>query len=233
MKTYYKRDLKNTYMIIEEEEAEKEDYQMEMLRENAILGILPVEVKHIDNTNHYCYEVSGKLSLETKYEKTKLTFTDMKQLVNDLLETMKELEKYMLQGECLLLQPEQIFCAKNRFFFCYYPANELDVKEEFHRLTEFFVRQVDYQDKEGVHMAYTIHKATMEENYSLIQIMEDILIEEVVPTLRYDEKTEPETILIREESPTDFWQPVKRLLERKKKEKWGSWNELLVEEQDL
>ena len=53
-------------------------------------------------------------------------------------------------------------------------------------------------------MAYTIHKATMEENYSLIQIMEDILLEEVVPTLRYDEKTEPETILIREESSAEF-----------------------------
>ena len=50
----------------------------------------------------------------------------------------------------------------------------MDIKEEFHKLTEFFVREVDYKNKEGVHLAYTLHKATMEEHYSIEKIMEEL-----------------------------------------------------------
>lgn len=235
MKTYYKKDLKQAYLILEHEEEEAEDYQIDMLRENKIKGLLQMSVKHIDNINHYHYDISGKRSLKITYEKTKLKYEDMKRLVNDLLETMKELQRYMLEGGRILLDPEYIFCEKEQFLFCYYPPNDLEIKSEFHKLTEFFVREVDYSDKEGIHMAYTLHKATMEENYSVSQIMEEVLREEVLPTIRYDEKIEQkieETIAIAE-NPPEFWNPVKRLIDRKKREKWGYWGEVHVEEDDL
>ena len=96
MKTYYKNDLKRTYLILEGNEGEKDDYQVVMLRENEIPGILKTEVRYVDNQSHYYYDISGKTSFKTLYEKTHLSCDDMKRLVSDLLQAIHNLQKYML-----------------------------------------------------------------------------------------------------------------------------------------
>ena len=147
----------------------------------------------------------------------------MKKLVSSLLETMQVLSKYMLDGNCLLLDPEYIFWNGQEIYFCYYPLCDTDPREEFHRLTEFFVREVDYKDTQGVQFAYTLHKATMEDNYSIAQIMEDFASspeeekeEAKEPEVDYTKQMETQSLedmMVAEK--IDFWEPVKKLLERK------------------
>lgn len=228
MKTSYKKDLKQAYLILEGGEAEPEDYQTAMLRENDIPGILKLEVRYVDNESHYYYDITGKTSFRTFHEKVNLCCEDMKRLVAGILAAIRELSCYMLDGNCLLLEPEYIFCDKEGYYFCYYPAYVPDAKETFHRLTEFFVREVNYRDEEGVHFAYTLHKATMEENYSIEQIMKNLCLEqgeaeaeevEEAPVIfDYTERMEEAPMvdnLIEERN--DFWEPVRRLLEKTRK----------------
>ena len=59
--------------------------------------------------------------------------------------------------------------------FCYYPANEQGIAESFHELTEFFVRETDYQDRSGIYISYALHKMTLAENYQICQVIEEIL----------------------------------------------------------
>lgn len=236
MKTYYKKDLKRSYLILEGTEGEQEDYQIAMLKGNQIPGILETDVRYIDNRSHYYYDISGKISLASLYEKRHLSMEDMKQLVCSLLHTLRALQKYMLESNSILLEPEYIFCREESVFFCYYPSCEKESGEAFHELTEFFIRQVDGKDEEGVHLAYTLHKATMEDNYSIEQIVEELLpCEEkepegkaepvVVDYAKQMEAQELEEMMVAEKP--DFWEPVKRLLERK-------WNNLRRDgEEDL
>ena len=194
MKTYYKNDLKHAYMILEGAEGAKDDYQSVMLRENEIPGILKTEVRNVDNCNHYYYEISGKTSFKIYHEKIPLSEKHMKKLVTDLLSVIWQVQRYMLDSSCILLEPEWIFQSGEEYYFCYYPSCEQNVQEAFHRLTEFFVREVNYKDEEEVRFAYTLHKATMEEHYSIEEIMKEFLPKE----------SEPEPILpieIEEEEP--------------------------------
>lgn len=227
MKTYYKNDLKRAYMILEGETGEQEDYQIIMLKENEIPGILNMHVNYVDNESQYYYDISGKTSFKTLHEKVNLTLEDMKRLVNDLLRAIQILKKYMLDGKCILLDPEYIFCENETYYFCYYPFCSLDIRREFHALTEFFVREVNYKDDEGVHFAYTLHKATMEENYSIEEIMKQFVPEEKeeieeIPIISYEERLESmafeESIV---EERDSMWDSVRKLLERSKKRKWG------------
>lgn len=234
MNVYYKNNLKAAYLVIEGEEQGNEDYQIAMLQENKISGLIPMHVRYVDNRSDYFYNISGMQSLKDKYEKEKLVFSDMKRMIHSLLNTMQEAKKFMLDGEKILLEPEYIFFEKEKFFFSYYPSCEQNLKEEFHKLTEFFVREVDYKDKEGVHLAYTLHKATMEEHYSIEKIMEELGEEVELPRVHYVERMEkPEEDNLAVAEKPEFWEPVKRLLERKKKEKWGYWDEIYIEEEDL
>lgn len=221
-------------MILEGETEDKEDYQVVMLAENEIPGILNMDVRYLDNQSQYYYDISGKTSFKTLHEKVSLRLEDMKRLVTDLLQVIQELKRYMLDGEHILLEPEYIYSDSEHFFFCYYPSAKQDVRKDFHTLTEFFVREVDYKDEEGVHFAYTLHKNTMEENYSIEDIMQRILpksekeeeeVSEAAP-VDYTERIEHLTMqdsLIEERD--HMWDSVRRFLERSKRRKWGYGSE--------
>ena len=93
------------------------------------------------------------------------------------------------------------------------------------------MREVNYKDEEGVHFAYTLHKATMEENYSVEEIMKQFVPEEKeemeqIPVVPYTERIESMTL---EESLVEerdsMWDSVRRFLERSKKRKWGYGSE--------
>lgn len=233
MKTYYKNDLKKTYLILDGEEGEQEDYQIVMLRENNIDGLLKTDVRYMDNQPYYHYDISGKTAFKTYFEKMKLSYEDMKRLVGDLLQTIQTVRKYMLDANCILLESEYIFYNQEKFYFCYHPSCKKDAKESFHQLTEFFVREVNYKDEEGIRFAYTMHKMTMEENYSIEEIMQTIVPQESeeeveIALVDYTERMEQVDIeddLIEEKN--DLWEPVRRLLERAKRRRMG------YEEQDL
>ena len=204
MKACYKNDLKKAYLILEGVESEAEDYQIYMLKENTIPGLLKTDIRYA------------------------------------LLRTIKTIRKFMLEANCILLDPEYIYCEKEEFYFCYFPRCECELKEEFHRLTEYFVSEVNYREKEGVHFAYSIHKASMEENYSIERIMNELVEavqeekkeERMIPAVDYEERMEEQGIPEIHEKK-DFWEPVKRLLDKKKKGKWGYWDEIHIEQDDL
>lgn len=234
MKAYYKNDLSHAYLILEGMQEGEEDYQIHMLKENKIAGVLKTDIRYVDEQGHYYYDISGKVSLKAIHEKAKLTYGEMRRLVEALLSAIRAVHKYMLEGSCLLLEPEYIFCEKEEVFFCYYPPCKGNLGESFHRLTEYFVKEVDYQDEEGVRLAYTLHKATMCENYSIEKIMEEFTREKEEKEVSYGERTEEvaiETIMIAEKK--DFWNPVRNLIERTKKERWGSWDNIYIEEEKL
>ena len=224
MKSYIKNNLKQTFLILEGEENLEEDFQIFMLQGNEIPGLLRTRITYVDNKSHYHYDISGKISLQTKYEKVNLSGEDIRRLVYAILQTVREVKNFMLDSERILLDPEHIYCEGEKFFFCYYPSCRMKLTEEFHKLTEYFVREVDYKDDEGIHLAYTFHKSSMEENYSIEKILEEIEteVEETTPQIRYDEHMEEcidENIAIAEQK--EFWEPVRRFLERRKRDKQG------------
>lgn len=174
MKTEYRRNLNATYLIIEVDEVYKEDYQMHMMEANDITGLLKVSGRGLNDQSRYHYEISGKVSVKAMYEKAKMEYNDVRELTLQLLQTIKAVQAYLLDENHLLLEPEYIFYEKNRFYFCYIPAESKVLAEELHRLTEYFINQIDYEDKQGIYLAYELHKLTMVENYSLEQVMDKI-----------------------------------------------------------
>lgn len=229
MKTYYKNDLKEAYLILEGKEEEQGDYQSIMLKECEISRLLKVEIRYIDNQTQYQYDISGKIAFKTLYDKMNLNYEEMKRLVDNLLELICVLRKYMLDANCILLEPEYIFCDSQGYHFCYYPPCHGDARDMFHRLTEFFVKQVDYKDDEGVHFAYTLHKMTMEENYSIEEIMQTLVPQDnpepevaTAPVMDYTEQME--NLRLEEncvEERNDLWEPVRKLLERARRRRMG------------
>lgn len=169
----FETKLNRACLHIYEEEHYEEDYQMPMLRQNKLDGILEVEGCEVEGKARYTYEISGMISMKSMYENTCIKKQEIQNIVTRILEVTETLQKYMLDPNCLILRPEYIFHKDDQWFFCYFPNMGEDLCRIFHELTEYFVRMLDYEDTEGIFLAYELHKATLQEHYDLELIMKE------------------------------------------------------------
>ncbi len=169
----YETKLNKVYLHLVVDKEYQEDYQMPMLRQNQIAGVLAAEGCFVEGKSRYTYEVGGFSSMKAMHEKTAMKEGTIRDVVSGLLAVTESLQEYLLNPNCLLLEPEYIFYRDGQWYFCYFPEMELDLGKSFHQLTEYFVRTLDYGDTEGIFLAYELHKATLQEHYDLRQIMED------------------------------------------------------------
>ena len=174
-KTEIKRELNQTLLRIEQEEPYREDYQIRMLKENQIPGILKMHGQGMDDKTYYEYEISGKVSLKNRFQKKKITAEEMKLFLEQVLNAISGVTCHLLNVNCLLMDPEYIFWEEGHYYFCYLPKCEDDIWVSFHKLMDSFVQWTDYQDIPSVQMAFLLHKETMEENYSLKKIMDKMI----------------------------------------------------------
>ncbi len=245
-------------ITIKEPVVYQEDYQMRMLMANEIPGLLSIRGRGEDGSSCYDYDVSGKISMQALYERSKMSRQDLRQFLTQLRAVLKEVEQYLLHAEALLMEPEYLFYEEGTFWFCYYPPAGRDFWKEFHGLSEYLVKRADYQDQDCAKMIMYLHKETMKENYSLEKVIEGCLAIGEEPLKETDGSpkpedplsagdqgeagrkiTEPDWSAMQEEGDsimkeTDhLWTPMKRFLNRKKKQKWGDWDGLYIEEEDL
>ncbi len=243
-------------ITIEEKISYREDYQMRMLKANHLDGILNMGGRGVNGNSCYDYDVSGKMSMRAMYERSKISAEDIKIFLRDFKMAVKEVEIFLLNINCILLKPEYIFYEDEKYYFCYYPPAKGDVWEEFHRLTEYFVKQADYQDQECISMVFLLHQKTMDENYSLEKLAAECLqnytdtennqdVREKQDGVRMEEnfeeydrfdhdwiaEQEMGSSILRETE--NLWTPVKRFLNKRKKSKWGEWDGLHIEEEEL
>ena len=242
-------------ITIEEAVPYSEDYQNKMLEENQVEGLLEMNGRGMDDKSCYDYDVSGKVSMKALYENHTMSGKEIKILLKAILCVVKEVERYLLDINCILMDPEYIFYAEEKFYFCYYPPGEKNLWEGFHCLSEYLVKCADYQDQECVQIVFLLHQETMKENYSLEQIIQECIKEEeeeqteqAVKKLSGQEETKDRYVFDREEhdwiasqemgstilrETENLWTPVKRFLHRRRKPKWGDWDGLYIEEEDL
>ena len=254
--TEYRRELKKTFMVIKKEGVYQEDYQIRMLRENHLKGMLAVRGWGIDDMSVCEYDISGKKSLEKAYERKGIKSEEMKKLLKAILNIIEEVDKYLLNANCLLLDPAYIFKEKEEFLFCFCPLSEKDIRDSFHELTEFFVQHTDYQDVDSVKLSFFLHKETMEENYSLGKILEKLEQEEKENSDRTAEVSRKKNMDILFQNTTyessehdwiacqemgsnilketdNLWTPVKRFLKKHQKPKWGDFDGLYIDDEEF
>lgn len=195
MEAEYKRSINHNYLILTGNCEERENsYQLQMVLENDIGEILPLEMRYIDGKIKYYFEISSKQPLSRIFYKNDISFEQAKKLllqINQLLEHSKE---YLLEERHFMLQPEFIYCDLESMeieipFFIEY---EKEIKQSFSELAEYLLQHIDHQEEKGVFLAYQFYKITRKENF----VMEEILHlmeekNEMLPTVIKESKILP------------------------------------------
>jgi hypothetical protein len=227
MKSEYERELNKVYLHLEVPEFYQEDYKMRMLAQNELPALLDVTGYGMEGKSRYRYTVTGLASMKSQFEEIPLKKKDMYGFVNQLIDVVQLLKQYLLNPEELLLTPEFIFGKDGNWKFCYLPGHKRELSESFHMLTEFFVKQLDYDDFDGMMFAYDLHKATLQENYNLEELMQQYRIQEeerrgIEEVKRHLEEKE-EISFVEDRREEEYAEKIDCETLCETKSKWGGW----------
>ena len=137
---------------------------------------------------------------------------------------------------CLSLDPGHIYVSDEIYYFCYCPGLEGNILEKFHELTEYFVRETDYEQKEAVYLAYELHKASMEENYNIEYEMESIQPEKKAGYDLQEELILDDWIAEQEmkgqviNDRQSVWGFLNQRLQKRRKKRESQWDEIMADD---
>lgn len=175
VKTEYKRDLQNNYLILEAPDVDEEEhYGLRMARQNHVKGLLPVHESRRDGKLYLHYEITSKQTLESAYEKKVMGYQDILYILTGIRDALENMRKYLLSPQQLLFAPEMIYVQPERkeLLLCYYVReNECPIR----MLAEFILKRLDHRDRQAVALGYGFFERASGENFSLAETLKEIL----------------------------------------------------------
>lgn len=172
MEAKYVIDMQTSYLILEGKKDSSKSYMSKMILNNNIPGLLLTELRCIDNKECFYYNISLKQSLYNIYENQLMGYLQLKNLLTDIIESLENSSKYLLEEDGFILSPKYIYINQNnkKPYLCYYVGYSKPLIEQFSKLIEYFLNKVDYKDEEAVLLVYAIYKEIRESNITFEQL---------------------------------------------------------------
>lgn len=175
MEVEFRRELRHNYMVLSHIEEEPcESYSIKMLKAQTIEGILPLDLRIINNQKSLYYEISGKQLMLNLFDKVELSYNKIKNVILKIINTIDTAYEYLLSVDDFMLTEEYIFLdiEKDSPWLCYLPGYNRDIKEQMGAFIEFLMDKVDYKDKEAVLLVYQLYSVCKEEGYTFEHLQE-------------------------------------------------------------
>lgn len=171
MKIDYVRNLQFAYMRIALEEALSKTEE-EMLAHNTIKGFLPIQWQQEDDICLLRYDITGKQALDALVENVMADEKVIQSLLYGICVAVRQLEKFLLPQEGLLLRPETIFWdyKTESMYFCYYPGEKETTQVRLRTLMEYILAKTDHKNAMAVELAYGVYEELLKPSFSLCEI---------------------------------------------------------------
>lgn len=209
MEIEYVREVKDTFMQIES--AKKDNYQMKMIMNNHIPGLLEINYRMVNGKTRYLYRISSMINMEDEFHKKNLCFEDLQALIKAFLKLFSSMENFLLDFNGLMLTPDTVYkdIRTSEWQFAYFVDKESDFEDDMKEFFEYIIRNVNHKDIRAVTMAYGIYKRICEGNFNPSELFEyeekdDIEEGEIICKREPVETIIPEVTEDEEEIPDDF-----------------------------
>ncbi len=199
---------------------------MAMLKMNELKGVIGMRGMGVNNKSEYHFRTNGKVSLLLLLEREALSSELLNTLIADLLNAGVEAESYLLNDENFLLTPEDIYYDGEHFYFCYFPYKEGTAKANLRKLAEYLVGKIDYENEELIAEVHCFYDLATKEESDLRSCLQAYQAFEPVKRAEKEIEEVPNA----EVSKVEEAKKRPKLFARKAKNKWGNFEDLLVDE---
>ena len=194
LKTEYKRDMKNNYMLIsfEDESDIKPDtkqYEFKMLENNYIAGLMKLKLCKEGEKEVFYYDITSKRSLSDIYKDKGIGMEDIKKIIFGIIKTISNMERFLLESKGLLLNIDYIYADPKSLdpVFCYLPCAKEISDNKLSYMFEQLLSRFDQKDREGFEQVYRLYQESCKDSCVLNDLVNIMNI--------YNKNTEKATIL--------------------------------------
>ena len=191
---------------------------VKMLLNNSIPGVLPLQIRYIDNDSLYHYCVSGWIPFEQLLQENALDFSIIQRLYFDIYQACCSCEEYFLRAEHFVLDAAYIAWnpGNKRSSVCYFPGYQMAVSEQMKGLSERLLTKINHQDKRCVAFLYGIYDLIIREGYSLPQTGEYLKQYQQQEDVRLENEAENGKLVCKEK-PKEITEWTNQEKERRRK----------------
>ena len=170
MEVYFKRNLLQSYMVIENQLYG--DYDMEMLKRNRLPGFLPIKQIEADGAWQSWYEITGLQMLDEYMKQKPVDYELLKRMVLQIDTCMQLAEEYLLVVDDVSLAPERtgIRPETGELYFCYLKGENKNSARQFQNLIEQILPNVDHRDRRAVEAVYAIYEIVLMEYFDFADV---------------------------------------------------------------
>ena len=127
----YERDDFASYLVLKvQDEGKLINYQLDMMINNRIPGLLPLDVRHKNNETYFYYNITSKITLLQFLKRTKIKKDQLIGILLQIIETMLAGMNFLLYNKCFIFQENYIYInpATCEIYLIYAPIQvEADV----------------------------------------------------------------------------------------------------------
>lgn len=180
----YERKLKGNSLILIEDCVKEESFEEKMICENSIKGLLPCEVRYEDDKKTFIYDITSKQSLMQLFEERMLQESDIRKIIQALIQIKSVFEDYLLSEDNLILDPKFVFEDPDQRnpYFVFYPYYDRGIDDSLTVLSTFLMERTDHKDEEAVKLVYGFYKCVFNKDY----VFEKLLYKKVIETKEDD-----------------------------------------------
>lgn len=207
----FTRENSGNFLMIKDEETDS--FEMRMIRNNNIKGLLAVSTRQINNQYIYMYNISGKNNMSEIYGKHKMSSSELKSFIAGLKNVIEGTKNYLLNESGIILEETYIFKDTNsdEFYFVYYKDDNTGLWDKLKNLFEYIIGIIDHSDNEAVTLGYGIYKRLCMAQTSIDElfyyedsskskeceiITEKEVEKNIIPEIRTEEKEVPDKIKV-------------------------------------
>ncbi|MCM1272582.1 MAG: FHA domain-containing protein [Clostridium sp.] len=173
-------------------------YKLPMLEENHIPYMLKPSSREIDGEIWLRYHTGTSYILERVLYKLRLDGAMLRLIFSQICECIASLEKYLLDAEDLVLEPQYILYRADlrNIGLIYVPGYNRDIKLQIRGLLETLMKRFDHRDRPGLVYMYGLYDMICRDAVALEQfrgcVLEEIKDEEIIITdKKTNDKEEP------------------------------------------
>ncbi len=215
--TEYKRIQGKSYMICRTEESCK-GYDVFMLQNNRIGGLLPLQTEDTETGQNFWYDIHGRHDLESYIKVHKMDSIFLGRFLMALQHTIQNAGDFLLQEDGISLHPDRIFLdfEEKEICFCYTPFEKTEFTEALRTFMEYFLQHMEHGSQSDVQKCYEIYEYCQKPNVSLEDLLQVFGAETQAGTDVEEDEIE---IPIETKSPIEKIQKTKKRLFPKIKRK--------------
>lgn len=174
MEISYIKDGNRNIMIIKNVDIDENDYKLQMVINNRITGIIPINIEQINNQNSIQYDVSSKIKLSDFYARKQMSGKELYSFVKDIKVLAEQMNEYLLDINSIAFDVELIYFNRQtgKYEFCYIPKTQGDFQINLRNLFDKLLEYINHNDKEAVMIAYGIQQLTTGVDFTLQEILQ-------------------------------------------------------------